>query len=257
MNFASRKPISLVVRGLFVSAVVLGMSACGVATEDLASEESGMTSSEFRAGPCAGTPLDAAVKCAVKKGASVLSYYRDPKDQERVRKENGCRDRCTGGAGCVRPTAGCTTSPHTRCTAVDLNRDGAPLSRQSLRACGLAKTKAPHANHYDLVGAPSGAAAEAPEKKTKKATSKPIEEEEDTVDGDDDDEDEDTASAPPSSSGGRCNREGGLYCGNQRTALKGDPRKLYECVGGAMKLYEDCASGCQVNGTGIDDECGE
>jgi hypothetical protein len=102
-------------------------------------------------GPCSGKAIDRAVKCAVAKGARVLSYYRSPADQERVRRENHCTNRCTGGAGCVRPTAGCTTSPHTSCHAVDLVGDGAPVSRAALRACGLAKTTAPHANHYDLV----------------------------------------------------------------------------------------------------------
>ncbi len=72
-------------------------------------------------------------------------------DQERVRRENGCTNRCSGQAGCVRPTAGCTSSPHTACRAVDLVNDGAPVSRTALRACGLAKTTAPHRNHYDLV----------------------------------------------------------------------------------------------------------
>lgn len=103
------------------------------------------------AGPCAGKAIDRAVKCAQAKGARVLSFYRSPAEQERVRRENHCRDRCTGSAGCVRPTAGCTTSPHTACHAVDLVADGAPVSRAALRACGLAKTTAPHANHYDLV----------------------------------------------------------------------------------------------------------
>lgn len=103
------------------------------------------------AGPCAGTAIDRAVECAQEKGATVLSYYRSPEDQERVRRENGCTNRCTGSAGCVRPTAGCTSSPHTRCRAVDLVDDGAPLSRSELRDCGLAKTNAPHENHYDLV----------------------------------------------------------------------------------------------------------
>ena len=103
------------------------------------------------AGPCAGKAIDRAVKCAQAKGARVLSYYRSAADQERVRRQNHCTNRCTGGAGCVRPTAGCTTSPHTACHAVDLVADGTPLSRAALRACGLAKTTAPHANHYDLV----------------------------------------------------------------------------------------------------------
>jgi hypothetical protein len=103
------------------------------------------------AGPCAGKAIDRAVKCAQAKGARVLSYYRSPADQERVRRENRCKNRCTGMAGCVRPTADCTTSPHTACRAVDLVNDGAPVSRSALRACGLAKTTLPHANHYDLV----------------------------------------------------------------------------------------------------------
>lgn len=102
-------------------------------------------------GSCAGKAIERAVKCAQGKGARVLSFYRSPAEQERVRRENGCTNRCTGGAGCIRPTAGCTTSPHTKCRAVDLVADGAPATRAQLRSCGLAKTTAPHANHYDLV----------------------------------------------------------------------------------------------------------
>ncbi len=109
------------------------------------------TGEALTAGPCAGKAIDRAVKCAQAKGARVLSYYRSSADQERVRRENHCTNRCTGSAGCVRPTAGCTTSPHTACHAVDLVADGAPLTRSQLRACHLAKTTAPHANHYDLV----------------------------------------------------------------------------------------------------------
>ncbi len=116
--------------------------------EAVSSSSDELTSS---AGPCAGTALDRAVKCAQRKGARILSYYRSPKDQERVRRENRCTNRCTGQAGCVRPTAGCTTSPHTRCRAVDLVADGAPVSRSELRKCGLGKTTQPHKNHYDLV----------------------------------------------------------------------------------------------------------
>jgi hypothetical protein len=100
---------------------------------------------------CAGKPIDRAVKCAVAKGARVLSFYRSPAEQERVRRQNRCTNRCTGMAGCVRPTANCTSSPHTRCLAVDLVADGAPVSRAALRACGLGKTTSPHANHYDLL----------------------------------------------------------------------------------------------------------
>jgi hypothetical protein len=101
-------------------------------------------------GPCGGAILRA-VKCAQSKGARVLSFYRSPAEQERVRRENGCVNRCTGSQGCVRPTAGCNSSPHTKCRAVDLVNDGAPATRAQLRSCGLAKTTAPHRNHYDLI----------------------------------------------------------------------------------------------------------
>ncbi len=115
-------------------------------------ENVGISQDEQRGpGPCAGTAIDRAIQCAKRKGATVLSFYRSPAEQERVRRENRCTNRCTGGAGCIRPTAGCTTSPHTRCRAVDLVNDGAPVSRTELRKCGLAKTTAPHRNHYDLV----------------------------------------------------------------------------------------------------------
>jgi hypothetical protein len=153
----------------FVSAAALALAAIGgaigcsaevgddTAVEDdtmdgLDESQVGETSDELRtAGPCSGTAIDRAVKCAQNKGARVLSFYRSAAEQERVRRENGCTNRCTGMAGCVRPTAGCTSSPHTRCIAVDLVADGAPVSRAALRACGLAKTSLPHANHYDLV----------------------------------------------------------------------------------------------------------
>jgi hypothetical protein len=122
------------------------------AVDGLDESQIGETSDELRtAGPCSGMAIERAVKCAQNKGARVLSFYRSPAEQERVRRENGCTNRCTGMAGCVRPTAGCTSSPHTRCMAVDLEADGAPVSRAALRACGLAKTSLPHANHYDLV----------------------------------------------------------------------------------------------------------
>jgi hypothetical protein len=110
------------------------------------------TSDELKsAGPCAGKAIDRAVRCAKSKGAQVLSFYRSPAEQERVRRENHCYNRCSGSAGCVRPTAGCYSSPHTKCMAVDLVNDGYPASRAQLRACGLAKTTAPHRNHYDLI----------------------------------------------------------------------------------------------------------
>lgn len=102
-------------------------------------------------GPCAGKAIDRAVRCAQSKGAQVLSFYRSPEEQERVRRENHCSNRCSGQTGCVRPTAGCYSSPHTKCKAVDLVNDGLPATRAQLRACGLAKTTAPHRNHYDLI----------------------------------------------------------------------------------------------------------
>jgi hypothetical protein len=143
------------------AAVGLGFALAAVACagaddgsqEDADGEDTYESTSQdlVTSGPCAGKAIDRAVHCATAKGARVLSYYRSAADQERVRRENHCTNRCTGQAGCVRPTAGCTTSPHTACHAVDLVNDGAPLSRAQLHACGLAKTTQPHANHYDLV----------------------------------------------------------------------------------------------------------
>jgi hypothetical protein len=164
---AGPRPRSSFTKALVAFALVAGVVACsgadgggadddgeGIADTDGDDGEDGFasTSDELKGpGPCAGKAIDRAVKCAVNKGARVLSFYRSPADQERVRRENHCTNRCTGMAGCVRPTAGCTSSPHTSCRAVDLVADGAPLTRAQLRACGLAKTTLPHANHYDLV----------------------------------------------------------------------------------------------------------
>lgn len=162
---ASARSRSFFTKALVAVALVAGVVACsgtdvddadgdGIVDADEDDGEDGFesTSDELKGpGPCAGKAIDRAVKCAVNKGARVLSFYRSPADQERVRRENGCTNRCTGSAGCVRPTAGCTTSPHTACRAVDLVNDGAPLTRAQLRGCGLAKTTAPHRNHYDLV----------------------------------------------------------------------------------------------------------
>lgn len=162
MTLVVEKPARSAPRPLFARAAVVfalfaGLVACSAEEigddEDDDGEDGFESTSEALTGPgpCAGKAIDRAVKCAVAKGARVLSFYRSPADQERVRRENHCTNRCTGSAGCVRPTAGCTTSGHTACRAVDLVADGAPLSRASLRACGLAKTTAPHRNHYDLV----------------------------------------------------------------------------------------------------------
>lgn len=152
---------SFVSKVLVAFACALGAVACsagddGFTDDDVFDEDEDEevgTSSDAHsvAGACAGTAMARAVRCAQSKGARVLSFYRSPADQERVRRQNGCRNRCTGMAGCVRPTADCTSSPHTRCRAVDLVNDGAPVSRAGLRACGLAKTTLPHRNHYDLV----------------------------------------------------------------------------------------------------------
>lgn len=165
----SAKPVSrsFFTRASIVLVCLAGVFACA-SPDDLAdgddehedgdADEDGedgyeATSDELKtAGPCAGKPIDRAVKCATAKGARVLSYYRSPAEQERVRRENRCRNRCTGMSGCVRPTANCNSSPHTRCIAVDLVNDGAPLTKAQLRACGLAKTTLPHRNHYDYVG---------------------------------------------------------------------------------------------------------
>jgi len=149
-------------RAMIVLGCTMGVLACSGADDvgfddEEQSDDDGEdsyegTSDELKtAGPCAGTAIDRAVRCAQAKGARILSYYRSAKDQERVRRENRCTNRCSGMAGCVRPTAGCTSSPHTRCRAVDLVNDGAPATRAQLRACGLAKTTMPHRNHYDLV----------------------------------------------------------------------------------------------------------
>lgn len=157
---AARKSHSLFVKAMLACAVMTtSLFACAGAEDSEAEEEDddgedgyASTSEELKtAGPCAGTALDRAVKCAQAKGARVLSYYRSRAEQERVRRQNGCTNRCIGMAGCVRPTANCNSSPHTACRAVDLVADGAPATRAQLRSCGLAKTTLPHANHYDLV----------------------------------------------------------------------------------------------------------
>jgi hypothetical protein len=157
-NFPRRRPF--LVRMVVAFSLLASVLACSGADDAADDEEDGedgedtyasTDSALTSAGPCSGKAIDRAVRCAQAKGARVLSFYRSPANQERVRRENHCINRCTGSAGCVRPTAGCTTSPHTACHAVDLVADGAPLSRAALRACGLAKTTAPHANHYDLV----------------------------------------------------------------------------------------------------------
>lgn len=51
--------------------------------------------------------------------------------------------------------------------------------------------------------------------------------------------------------GGPC-VEGGFYCGGDK--LDGDPRSLYQCVGGVGRNRRDCANGCAVR-PGQDDAC--
>ena len=93
--------------------LALGVAACATleepfdgdsAEDDSDGEDTHAETSEalVTAGPCAGKAIDRAVKCAQAKGARVLSYSRSPADQERVRRENHCKNRCTGQAGCVR-----------------------------------------------------------------------------------------------------------------------------------------------------------
>jgi len=161
---------SFLAKTLAATFVLGGLFACAASTDPAAegdddemdSEDGPMSGDEDQyastseamtgAGPCSGQAIDRAVRCAKAKGARVLSYYRSAAEQQRVRRENGCRNKCTGMQGCVRPTANCNSSPHTRCRAVDLVADGAPVSRAELKKCGLAKTSLPHANHYDYVG---------------------------------------------------------------------------------------------------------
>lgn len=158
-----KRPASFVSKAAIFLSLSIGVVACAAADDLTGADDEAVDDDEAldsheetsealtTPGPCAGKAIDRAVRCAQSKGARVLSFYRSPADQERVRRENHCTNRCTGSAGCVRPTAGCTSSPHTKCKAVDLVNDGAPATRAQLRACGLAKTTAPHRNHYDLI----------------------------------------------------------------------------------------------------------
>lgn len=158
-----KKTASFFSKAVVFVALSAGVFACAAADDLTGSDEEAVeddealdsheeTSDALKGpGPCAGKAIDRAVRCAQSKGAQVLSFYRSPAEQERVRRENRCTNRCTGSAGCVRPTAGCYSSPHTKCRAVDLVNDGYPATKAQLRACGLAKTTAPHRNHYDLI----------------------------------------------------------------------------------------------------------
>ena len=115
---SARPPSLLLARVVIAFSLVASVIACSGADDTgddgdgedgedtYASTDSALSS----AGPCSGKAIDRAVKCAQAKGARVLSFYRSPADQERVRRENHCTNRCTGSAGCVsasRATARC------------------------------------------------------------------------------------------------------------------------------------------------------
>ena len=60
----------------------------------------------------------------------------------------------------------------------------------------------------------------------------------------------------PAGGGGGGGCEGyqdGLYCGGDY--VSGDPSTLYRCSGGSLSPVEQCASGCQVMPSGMDDQC--
>jgi GH25 family lysozyme M1 (1,4-beta-N-acetylmuramidase) len=50
-----------------------------------------------------------------------------------------------------------------------------------------------------------------------------------------------------------CSFGDGLYCGGN--GVKGDPRSLFKCGGGAKTLSKVCAAGCDVKPAGSDDAC--
>jgi hypothetical protein len=149
---------------------LLSFAGCAVATPDvpLADDDEGETSAALvschteQPGICAGRPINDAVECAKRHGAVVLSYYRSEAQQRCVRRQNGCTDECTGQAGCRVISANCGSSPHSRCESVDFAHDGAPATTAQLAACGLRKTTAPHANHYDYVGGGGGGGTTTP-----------------------------------------------------------------------------------------------
>ncbi len=115
-----------------------------------------------RPGICTGYPINAAVECAKRHHARVLSYYRGIAEQQCVRHQNGCNDPCRGLDGCHPIAANCGTSNHSRCTAVDFIDDGYPATRADLEAWGFGHRagQRTHANHWDYMG--GGAEAPAP-----------------------------------------------------------------------------------------------
>jgi hypothetical protein len=147
-----------------VPVAVLTVAGCAAAPPDLVEEEEGESASAIAscntAGPgiCVNQPINAAVECARSHGAVVISYYRGDAAQRCVRIQNGCNDPCHGNAGCRNLSADCGSSPHSRCASVDFDNDGLPATRAQLSACGLRKTTAQHANHYDYVGGGTSAA---------------------------------------------------------------------------------------------------
>jgi hypothetical protein len=94
---------SLAARIVIAFALLASVVACSGADDSSAdgngaNEEDGVVAESTEdaltsAGPCAGRPIARAVRCAQAKGARVLSFYRSPAEQERVRRENHCRTR--------------------------------------------------------------------------------------------------------------------------------------------------------------------
>ncbi len=50
-----------------------------------------------------------------------------------------------------------------------------------------------------------------------------------------------------------CSSEGGLFCGGN--TVGGDPRILYVCRSGSLKLQQECGAPCQYMPSGIPDRC--
>jgi hypothetical protein len=138
--------------GALASALLLTSIACTTPVDD--EEEAPEETSAEQTSGCAGKPIQAAVACASRAGAKVMSLYRSPAEQLAVRKQNGCDNAKYGKAGCNPVAADWDQSPHTTCRAVDLVNDGRPATTAALKKCGLAKTTLPHKNHYDFIGTP-------------------------------------------------------------------------------------------------------
>jgi hypothetical protein len=64
-----------------------------------------------------------------------------------------------------------------------------------------------------------------------------------------------TATTTAATTAGTCNRNGGFYCGNPASNLKGDPNTLYHCESGRMVQSQACTNGCTISAQGVDDFC--